>query len=116
MLSAYCGAEGSRNCMLVCAQVSAAAPGQGPDRARLFHRNQVCVSFRYQFGQWWFGNAAKSEWFPTLGEFGRLPPLKYMDVASLFIPAEIDWRPAADNFALWSMMPQTEARDEHDCP
>ena len=116
MLSAYCGAEGSRNCLLVCAQVSASAPGKGADRARLFHRRQVCVSFRYQLGQWWFGDEARSEWFPTLGEFGRLPPLKYMDVASLFIPAEIDWRPAADNFALWSMMPQTEARDEHDCP
>ena len=70
------------------------------------------MAFRYQYGQWWFGDEAKGEWFPTLGEYGRLPPLEYMDVASLFIPAELDWRPATPDFPVWSMMPQTEAKDE----
>ena len=99
MLSAYCGAEGSRNCLLICHQVSTAAPGKGPDRSRLYHRKQVAVPFRYQRGQWWFGDAAKPRWYPTLGEQGTLPPLEYMDVGSLYVPVEVGWRPAADNFA-----------------
>ena len=110
MLSVYCGMEGTRNCLLICHQVSAAAPGQGPDRSRLFHRKQVAVAFRYQRGQWWFGDAAKPCWYPTLGEHGDVPPLEYMDVGSLYVPVEMDWRPASPNFASWAMMPQTEQK------
>ena len=108
MLSVYCGMEGTRNCLLICHQVSAAVLGQGPDRSRLFHRKQVAVAFRYQRGQWWFGNAAKPCWNPTLGEHKCVPPLEYMDVGSLYVPVEVGWRPAAGNFASWSMVPQTE--------
>ena len=80
MLSVYCGMEGTRNCLLICHQVSAAAPGQGPDRSRLFHRKQVAVAFRYQRRQWWFGDAAKPCWYPTLGEHGGVPPLEALSL------------------------------------
>ena len=106
MLSLYAGTQGSRNCLLICHQVSAFAPGKGPDRVRFYHSKEVAIAFVYEAGQWWWGEAAKQRWMPTRGGCSRMPPLKYMDMGALYVPAEADWIPAASDFTQWSMFPQ----------
>ena len=65
-------------------------------------------------GQWWFGDEAQQRWTPTLGNKGELPPLKYMDVGAIYIPAESDWRIAPPKFAVWSCMAQSDLRTPQD--
>ena len=56
MLSLYAGAEGSRNCLVICTRITLFSSGKGPDRSRLCHSEQVAVAFIYQEGEWWWGN------------------------------------------------------------
>ena len=62
MLSLYCGSQQSRNCLVICQQVSDAAPGSKLDRARLYHSKEVAIPFRYEYGQWWWGDEGKQRW------------------------------------------------------
>ena len=68
------------------------APGKGEDRARLYHSKEVAIAFTYEAEQWWWGAEDKQRWEPTLGMHKSLPPLTYMDIGALYVPAELDWR------------------------
>ena len=41
-----------------------------------------------------------------MGDFKTLPFTALMDSGILFVPAELDWRPAKDKWLSWSMCPQ----------
>ena len=111
MLSLYCGLLQSRNCVVVCHEVSTAAPGEGKDRARLYHRREKAIPFRWGSGKWWWVNATKRAWCPTTGNAGSMPPLNYMDVGAIYVPAEVEWRRSSGDFMVWSMVPQTENKE-----
>ena len=90
LLSMYCGTEQSRNALVICAEVATSAPGEGKDRARLYHRREFAISFRREHGQWWWVDDDIKEWQPTIGRAAKHPPLSYMDVGAIFVPAEIE--------------------------
>ena len=90
LLSLYCGTLMSRNALIVCHEIGTAAWGPGADRARLFHRREVAIAFRYELGQWWWVDETKGAWCPTLSGTRSLPPLKYMDIGAVYVPAEVE--------------------------
>ena len=62
LLSWVCGSQQSRNALVICQEFGSSAPGAGKDRARLYHRREVAISFRYEHRQWWWADESIKDW------------------------------------------------------
>ena len=108
LLSLYAGSTGSRNALLICTRISTFAPGEGPDRLRLYHSEEVAYPFVSWRGRWWWGDEAVNDWNPLTGPAAEAPSLEYMDTGAVYIPAETDYKVAPGKFAAWSMTPNPD--------
>ena len=104
MLTLYVGREQCRNVLLIGTRITHGRPKGKVDRVRLYHAEEVAIGFVYTDGHWCWGNADTQTFEMMTGENAKMPPLRYLDNAVLYIPVEVDWRVAAQRFTEWSMM------------